>query len=106
MTAGEEAARRAIEVAERRRVAGASDDEAARRWLRLMKGVGLCINGRRCEVVALVEKDGGVNELGVWWNDQIGSTHVRPWGEVLADLAHPPEDTRSKCQDDARGGDR
>jgi len=31
----------------------------------------------------------GVNELGVWWNDKAGSTHLEPWEKVRMALNTP-----------------
>jgi hypothetical protein len=39
------------------------------------------------KVVELVKKDGGVSEVGVWFNDERGSTHLRYWALVEEDLA-------------------
>lgn len=57
---------------------------AARGWLYLNRGA--MIRGRR--VVALARKDGGVNELGVWWDDELGSTHLELWQDVDPELAN------------------
>lgn len=57
------------------------------RWFDRMKGCVVELSdGKFVKVVELCKKDHGVNDLGVWWNDAVGSTHLRKWDEVDLDL--------------------
>lgn len=51
--------------------------EMAKKWIALFS------DGR-----TLCAKEGGANELGVWWNDAVGSTHLVEWNEVEVDLIY------------------
>jgi len=42
----------------------------------------------------------GANEIGVWWNDQYGSTHLRSWEQVHEDLGRALTDKTQEHSDE------